>query len=162
MGADIHVFVQAKNEKTGNEWKTLQLYTQNLETGAFEKAYTVLETRNYDLFSFLAGVRGCYEPIDYPRGWPKDITPDVRDYMYYKNDDADEDDVGEEWLHSYTWYDYLELKLFARTPEAIVKDDFKNYNPVQNFVDGIDTILDAYWIWNVKPGEVRVLIAFDN
>lgn len=162
MGADIHVFVQNKSEKTNHEWTTLKLYKKNLRTGEFEEAETNLESRDYNLFSFLAGVRGCYEPIDDLRGWPQEnITPDVLDYMYYKDEDSE--GRGEEWLHSYTWYDYTELKLFARTSEAeIWIDDIKKYNPVKRFVEDIDVILDAYWIWNPKPGEVRVLIAFDN
>ncbi|WP_149023384.1 hypothetical protein [Listeria aquatica] len=71
MGADIHLFVEKKNQD--NEWKAV-LY----EDGSYDGLYDV---RNYSVFAILADVRNGYgfaggdigdafNPVSFPKGIP--------------------------------------------------------------------------------------------
>lgn len=165
MGTDIHVDVQQFDEKKG-VWKSLKLYVKKEnESGeeVLEPSNYFLEYRNYELFDKLAGARTCFSDSDSlvpPRGYPRDYDGEL-------TEDA-------EWLHSKTWYDYIELKALARTPEAYVtkynfdeEDEEGNpveekVNVVQPWVDNIDILLDMYFVYPQQPGDVRIVIAFDS
>lgn len=78
-----------------------------------------------------------------------------------------------EWYFGETWYDYCELNLYADTNKAFENEEVydvnsgtyyvtNKYNVVRPFVDTIDMILEAYGIYYPKPGEVRIVIWFDN
>ena len=63
MGCDIHICVEL--QEYGGMWEPAIL-----EHGAYD-------TRNYAVFSKLAGVRGDLLPIAEPRGLPKDVSREV-------------------------------------------------------------------------------------
>lgn len=160
MGCDIHVFVEAFN-KENKQWERKALYYKD-KNGEFQEAWTLLENRNYELFSRLAGVRGSGESFVCPRGVPDDMSEEIsKEYSSYCD-----------W-HSATWYDYCELNLYADTDKAFVDDYVYNldndeyevddrWNIVRPFVDTIDKIIEAYGIYYPKPGEVRIVMWFDS
>lgn len=121
MGCDIHMVLQKKNEKTG-EFETID--------------YDFLPGRNYELFTFLKGVRGMVSEFDdiAHDGLPKDFyTTQVNsqgDPGTYHNDF----DMGE---HS---FGHLTLKEFcnAPTPAPEKKTKFS----VNTFEDGYTVHFD--------------------
>ena len=73
MGTDIHVKTEAYNKETG-KWEKLYLYSyDNLLNGGMREV-DAYSTRNYELFSILAGVRGNATPIDSCRSIPEDVS----------------------------------------------------------------------------------------
>ena len=143
MGTDIHTWIQIK--KNG-KWETLNLYIEKKkdnDTKEYERAYTLVENRNYGLFGKLAGLRTWEDAIVPPRGWPDDITED-----YF----------------SPSYFDYCELKALAKTKDAISYywDEDDGYNVIEDWLTYIDFVLDAYGEYYPKPGECRIVFAFDN
>ena len=176
MGADIHVYVEHRNETNG-QWECKRLYTK------FDDKFTpvdVYEGRDYELFGLLGNVRGWTGPLVSLRGLPDDISKEVSDE--YGDGDG---------YHSETWYDFCELEayayMFSQLKEAVVErdmykkiaernsddklihDDYHDKSEVVNlsnslsgFVNCISNVLDAYGIWYPKPYEVRVVMWFDS
>lgn len=112
MGADIHVYLERYN-KESKRWEHLSLYKKN-DDDSFDPIQ-VYNSRNYELFGLLAGVRGsshffseCYGYIVEPRGIPEDISSYAR-LEWEKGKDED----GTQWWHTPTWYDFCELKTYA-------------------------------------------------
>ena len=102
MGTDIHLIAQIKDD---GKWKQIT----DLKT---------YSGRNYYLFAILADVRnnGCFEPIDYPRGFPKDfidsdITVDTQylDKPEYREDFTSELSFASRCDHSQSWFTLQEL-----------------------------------------------------
>lgn len=65
------------------------------------------------------------------------------------------------------------MNLYANTDKAFENEEVydadsgtyyvtNKYNVVRPFVNTIDMILEAYGIYYPKPGEVRIVIWFDN
>lgn len=163
MGADIHVYVEYKKD---GKWNHLGLWLQKEDGFKFHNVY---DNRDYLLFSKLAGVRGPEEPFVYPRGLPEDLSDFVKEeYAKGKNEDYDPNKENgffniENYYHSATWYDYVELDLLAQTPRAMVEDwDGKKYNILNLFIDRVTMLLDFYNIYVPRPGEVRVVMWFDS
>lgn len=66
MGCDIHSYAERKRR---GKWELIP------DLHPFQ-------WRNYTTFGFLAGVRSWIDPIDDPRGLPKDVSDEVREaYM---------------------------------------------------------------------------------
>ncbi len=106
MGCDIHLWAETFDENTG--WKPVtpdrfdQAVRGDNDSGVFEQWDGGWQTsRNYWLFSVLAGVRndGEVEPISEPRGLPDDVSDAVR---------ADSDEWGADG-HSHTWLSLGEI-----------------------------------------------------
>lgn len=147
--------------KNSGKWERKTLYYKT-DNGEFLEAWTLLNSRNYELFGKLAGIRSIEEPFVYPRGLPDDLSDEVK--KEYGNG---------EWYFGETWYDYCELNLYADTNKAFENEEVydadngtyyvtNKYNVVRPFIDTIDMILEAYGIYYPKPGEVRIVIWFDN
>ena len=89
MGCDMHCAVEALNKKTEN-WECFGVSTAD---------------RNYALFSRIADVRNSeeedtyIEPIDDPRGWPRDVTGPAEAWQYTAS-----------FCHSRTWLGRTELE----------------------------------------------------
>jgi hypothetical protein len=66
MGCDIHLYVEKKN--LDGTWRR-----------ADSEQDCIYDSRNYQLFALLAGVRNRYnlEPISQPRGLPEDCCPEI-------------------------------------------------------------------------------------
>ena len=153
MGCDIHVFLEKKTDEKYDCWDQVQLYkvdnySHNLEIA---DAYS---GRNYELFSVLAGVRGWYEPMIEPRGYPNNLSRPVEKEKEWYGIDA----------HTPTWYDLFELNLLIK--------DFKNehenedyiYEALDNFWNSLINYLDfaGEYVWEFKPNQYRVIIFFDS
>lgn len=111
MGADIHLYVEAKPVESEHDW---QRFTRSLshenwrETRSFNMGWGTY--RNYSAFAMLADVRNGsgfagvdlgdgFEPIDKPRGLPNDISDPVQ-----RESDGWSGDG-----HSHSWFTLREL-----------------------------------------------------
>lgn len=110
MGADIHLFVEAKG-RTGGNWHRLDR-TVSIPGWSSTTQYSLGwgDHRNYNAFAMLANVRNGYgfagvdlgdgyEPIDQPRGLPDDVSIEVLE-------------ESERWGidgHSHSWFTLREL-----------------------------------------------------
>lgn len=110
MGADIHVYLEKKSTINGeSRWVNIDYWQLNPYydgTNKDEGEYThipVYYSRNYELFSILAGVRGYQsDMIEEPRGAPPDISLSTKKEY-------------EKWLsdaHSISYFTLFELKEF--------------------------------------------------
>ena len=150
MGTDIHTWIQIK--KNG-KWETLNLYIEKKKdnnTKEYERAYTLVENRNYGLFGKLAGLRTWEDAIVPTRGWPDDITEDIQEEV--------------EYLFSPSYFDYCELKALANTKDAISYywDDEKGINVNEDWITYIDFVIDAYGEYYPGAGGCGMGFAFDN
>lgn len=146
MGADIHVYV-LKNDPETNKMYEICLYTKDLN-GEMCKAY-IGEHRNYALFSKLAGVRGCEDPISgghdgFINNCPKLILCE------YENWNG----------HSPVWFSWDTLKLAAKYEGMTQYNDFENYNVVEDWIKELEVILNVYYIFDTE--NIYVQIFFDN
>lgn len=114
MGCDIHLCTERKFDNkwiNTDYWQLNPLYPHR-EENQYEQV-EVYSDRNYGLFSILAGVRsdGTFIPIDNPRGLPKDMTIQTKEYLvdYWDNDGHS---------HSYLYLDEL-YNYWINTPEEI-------------------------------------------
>ena len=148
MGTDIHMFVE---KKTSEGWEAVKgenpYYIPGDEYGDEEYRYEgwLYNSRNYDFFAMLAGVRNGsgfagvdtgegFNPISEPKGLPKDASVEVEDYF----DDS--------YLHSKSWLSLKELKdydLQQTTTQRgyIHEDDFEEYKelgrPLSGYFGGV-------------------------
>lgn len=144
MGVDIVTCIERK--KNG-KYELLSLYKKTADGFVPVQFYT---DRNYELFDKLAGRYD--DSFPYLRGLPKDISDSTQNEYCFEEDAS----------ASVTWYDYVELKLLAKTKDAIVRnsDTGKKYNVLNNFVDRIDFVLEANGVYFPDPGDVRVIVGF--
>lgn len=161
MGTDIWSYLERKNHETG-DWEYITLYKKDGD--AFEPI-RLYDGRDYEMFNKLAAARCIWGEDDTftpCRGVPKDMSPEVAE-IYGDGDD----------FHSATWYDLIELRLYAKTPEAqVVEDEIydeegnivetKTRNVLDGLLESINLTLDAYHIWFPNPGDVRVVMWFDS
>lgn len=114
MGCDIHLCVE---KKIDGKWKSMDKWIKEDDTDN-SKDYQYVKYddefyggRSYNLFAILADVRngygfaGCdtgdgFKPISYPKGIPKDVTPEVSKYFENWGGDG----------HSHSWLTLKELK----------------------------------------------------
>lgn len=142
MGCDIHVYV-LKKQKDGTV-KELKLYTDDGVKAS------IGENRNYALFSKLAGVRGYEKPISAGYsglmfGLPENIIKDFED------------------CHTPRFFSWGELVLSAKYEGLVEENDIfdgKEYNIVEEWLDKLRIILDAYYIFDIE--NIYVQIFFDN
>ena len=152
MGCDITMFVEKRNEEY-NYWEPIFLYHVNKYTHQLEKV-RCYSSRDYDIFSLLAGVRGWYDPFVSPRGCHQDMSAEV--------------EKEKEWFgidgHSHTWYDLFELKLFI----AHFKETNENEEDIFQRLDSLYNSIGAYldfsdeYLYNLKPNQYRVIMWFDS
>ena len=111
MGTDIWSYLERKNHETGS-WEYVTLYKKD-EDGDFTPIF-LYDGRDYEMFNKLASARSLWsdEAFTPCRGVPEDMSPEVAE----KYGDG-------EYFHSATWYDLVELRLYAKTPEAQVGED---------------------------------------
>lgn len=80
MGCDIHLYLEYKNPDN----------TYSTKWTNFGNRYSM--GRDYQLFGYLAGVRGNGPPIVAPRGYPTDADYDTDQEFYYFIGDKEDDD----------------------------------------------------------------------
>lgn len=177
MGVDISVHIERHN-KTTCKYEDVSLYKKD-EQGKYERV-SVYDGRNSYLFGLLAGVGGVYiypERLGFlvsPRGIPDNLS----DYAKEEYGDG-------ECFFNETWYDLCELEAYAYslsqakdTISSLIDkinelDDENKYDTndivedlsaidlLSNFVDCIKDVLNAYDIYEYKPGDYRVVMWFD-
>lgn len=102
MGCDIHMCFERLNYK--NQWVTADRFVCDYDDdrGWFYAVDPIYSDRDYELFTFLAGVRNYYGreiPVNEPRGLPEDASPQTREYS---------DSYGIDG-HSHSWMTVKEL-----------------------------------------------------
>lgn len=147
MGCDIHSYVEYRNKDTG-QWKMVRIYVPYRWEPERLRLVEPYNGRNYELFSMLAGVRGCATPIAEPRGIPQDASDGV----------LCEYEAAEGWTHTPSWFTLAELRVASKDKKTYNKDE-RSY--LKGFISGIDFMLGASWHW-VNDIDVRVVFWFDN
>ena len=85
MGCDIHVMIEAKRENCwGDRWVNVDNWRYNPYHGRYEdepeiQLNAIYTGRDYELFSFLAGVRnyGGNPSFGFDRGFPEDASKQI-------------------------------------------------------------------------------------
>lgn len=165
MGTDIHLYVEHYN-KESKRWDSLSLYKKSSEDKF--SPVDIYDGRDYELFGLLAGVRSMIDPFVFPRGVPDDMSCEVSkaygDGQYY---------------HAPTWYDYCELQAYnKRMSQFIPRDEEKEFDDdveyddeddtislcerLNDFMNDIEKVLNAYDIYYPKPGDIRIVMWFDS
>ena len=113
MGTDISMYAEVRKNrqwaKVGKVFKD-SYYMKDRPLSDWNQPLTdhPYDGRNYDLFAILADVRngsgfaGCrtsngFNPIAAPKGFPDDITPEVKELL-------------DDWGYGYSWFTLKELK----------------------------------------------------
>lgn len=108
---------------------------------------TPYDGRNYELFGVLAGVRSKeFNPIDYPRGLPEDVTEEIKNEHQEWDVDA----------HSATYYTLDEL-LDSKYRKMSV-GELAELRLQYFFKDVLDTCLKL----TDNPSDFRLVFWFDN
>ena len=174
MGCDIHIY---RERKVNGNWETSTTETVNyygegeeytsVSNGidSFEEGAVRYVGRNYNLFSFLSGVRSYGEtwfmdPIAEDRGFPEDIC-DVNKQLL---DDCD--------LHSHGYVTLAELNdLIQETKTELTKSSIGASEvhdlDLKRLLDGLNNLLETVnWDKHFEgldpESECRILICYDN
>ena len=127
MGTDIHMIAERRID---GKWQTFEEEVFNdCSWGNVTKTSSPYESRNYNLFAILAGVRngrgfaGCkigepFDPISRPKGYPADMDKKSMNYM------------SEE--HSASWLTLKEIDRYDwsqkhRNYGVVSEDTYKNF-----------------------------------
>lgn len=141
MGCDIHCYAE---RRVNNQWEKVG---DHFEYSERDKTYYEKDkgdrpffNRDYDLFAFLAGVRGYLFPIHPPKGIPEDVSQEV--LSEFKSWGVD-----------------------AHTPSFLTLKELLDYN----YSDGVrETLGNDFFIVldELKelgsPEDVRIVFWFDN
>lgn len=176
MGCDIHCFIETRQAGT-TEWQIDPQHLANPDERDRIRNVTAA-SRWYALFGVLAGVRvRTVRQIDIPRGFPEDITPELRAYeeswgsdLHHKSwctVEEFEEALGIATQHDGLNYGYQAVRPLERStyrnPFFRYEDyDWKDipwYPDIVNYCKElqIDNIL-----LDRPPLEVRIVFAFDN
>ena len=101
MGCDIHIRAEVKK---GKNWQAVgPVFKSSWSSEEGKLISEPYSSRNYELFSFLAGVRNRFgiTPIAEPKGWPKDMSEELKKDL--------EDDWNSDG-HSASWFTLKELE----------------------------------------------------
>ena len=147
MGCDIHSYVEYRDKDTG-QWKMVRIYVPYRWEPERLDLVEPYNSRNYELFSMLAGVRGFAAPIVEPRGFPQDASDGVRR----------EYELAEEWMHTPSWLTLAELRVASKGKKTYSKDE-RSY--LKELISGIDFMLSASWNW-ADDVDVRMVFWFDS
>lgn len=125
MGCDIHINVEV--QQFDGKWRK-----------AIDES-VCYKMRNYELFGFLAGVRGSLEPVKEPDGLPHDLSSEVK--TQFKLEQAH---------HTATSYTLKELML--------VLEDC----PSRLFADFVEWVDSCYALTDFSNDQIRFIIWFDS
>lgn len=150
MGCDIHMFTE---KKIGDRWETADFF--HYAPGIFnEIELTRLEfmgDRNYRLFARLADIRNGYgvEPIDTPRGVPKDLSEYVQNWY----------DTEHGWTFGHSYLTLRDILEFKPTEDVYIG----GYTTQQN-ANMIEAGLDPsnFSIYEEPEGEHKVYVEFQE
>lgn len=137
MGCNIHIRAQRRDE--AGIWEHMPFPE-------------VASSRNYSVYSILAGVRGGCEPICEPRGIPDDFDWDALPLC--ANGWTAEDDFLDDGHHA-SWLSGWELHARACYDQSIEGDDAAE---VRQWLFWAASVLEMYG----KPNETRLVFWFDG
>jgi len=134
MGCDIHAYIEIKVDGTWHHYGPAEI------------------KRDYDLFEYMAGVRG--EVQDWPpRGLPADISVVTQLLADHEGSDG----------HTHSWLGYDEMIKVAKYGEANQESSWR-YQPfgIWFFGNGIDSWRDPEYHFQTRIEDVRLVFWFDN
>lgn len=161
MGFDMMASVYRHNKET-NQYEKMAFYDKN-----GKELYDIFPTRDGMLNQLLVGYNRHgydFEAIGARRGLPKWYVEILEKKHPDWFDDSDDMDEG-------TYYDYLELRGWAQGDACNHKDweameelddnDTMSKPPMRNalkgFMEKVNTYLDAYNVYEPKPGEIIII-----
>lgn len=157
IGTDIHCYCEYKNKET-DKWVLANPVFPNYqysEEGWLQKDGCFTNC-NYNLFSYLAGVRGMHDAIKDPCGVPSDMSDALQEVW----------DEEKEWSHTPTWYTMKELR--DAVDEAEKEYDAEDYDDyyfspecLWRFYTLMDYIFDMNGIY-YNGDDCRVVMWFDS
>lgn len=131
MGCDIHSHAE---RRVGGKWDKVP-------------DFEPFRWRNYTTFGFLAGVRSWIDPIDDPRGFPKDASGEVRQIY-----------MREKLVHTPSFLTAKELLEFNYDKQVFEgsKETYRD-NLSALFFDELDKLSELG-----NSDDVRIVFWFDN
>ena len=152
MGTDISLYVEIKDKS--RKWHIVKkpaFPCRQCKDPDYENECIwcnnseVFISRNYILFTVLAGVKGWNLPdgwkiISAPKGIPKNVSEELRELLLYGNDD-----------HTLSYYTYSQLKKYNW--EEVDKDEFTNV---------LIPLLHNLSEKHSGDSKVRIVFGFDN
>jgi hypothetical protein len=172
MGCDIHLYAEVRRDgkwhrvfpppEARDPWYIEQAANVNGGTYYAVRALcTWYHDRNYNVFGMLAGVRAReFRPIAEPRGWPDDLSDEVRAILHAAETAETEDALpeGEIWPgdHSFSWLTLRELLEYDWQCRTSWEDTYAEcagqfYTKV---IPALQTLGD--------PDDVRIVFGFDS
>jgi len=151
MGCDIHVYTEFKlwYGKNEGKWFSADHYKLNPSYGEDDsekkmEVVPIYDSRNYSLFSILAGVRnyGGNEQISELHGLPDDCCPEIKE---------ESDSWGEDG-HSHSFFTLKELLDFQKIQSPVKYQGFVSKKSSENLDRGI--LPEEYWQGGNIPGQV--------
>jgi len=145
MGCDIHIYTEVLKTINGEpKWCNSDHWLVDPYTNLKTEVAEIYEGRSYRLFALLADIRngGDIEPLDYPRGMPLDISPQVKE----------EYDIWDSAGHSHSWFTLKELKL-------------AKYALLDEIIDNLETRKrELFWCYKETEYDekIRIVFWFDN
>jgi len=156
MGCDIHLFVETKDPAGG--WVSRDIWLPRDEDGIIDAEDLYEPNRNYDLFAILANVRNRsidpLTPINGPRGFPDDASPEVREAYEWWDPDG----------HSHSWFTLRELLDFDWRKTVVNKTMEQTYRELAGdfWTDTIPRLIDLAKQHGVSHDDTRIVFWFDN
>lgn len=138
MGADIHIIVQYKEK---GKWETYFEYP--------DYPYEINEDRDYQSFSLLAGVRGSFESIQYPRGLPHDLEMEMDEEgcMCHKG----------KWLGNHS-HSYLTLSEIVKKKVTLL--EATEFWLIYRIIEDLHRIQEK--LGDFKNNNIRIVFGFDS
>jgi hypothetical protein len=153
MGAGIRSCVEVFRD---GKWELLTEplfkvpYYEYLPQPANTHSSEPLQCQNYNLFSWLAGVRGQYYPLKDPVGLPRDISPEAKDKM------------SGPYLYSHSFYTLKELTHVNYTKRAFHWEKERLEDVLGDEFFDMIRILRKYCAKTVRDcSKIRIIICFD-
>ena len=148
MGCDIHSHAE---RRVNGKWEVVKdaftLDDFDREYYGREKGDSPFRWRSYSMFGFLAGVRSWIDPIDDPRGFPKDASDEVREVY-----------LREKYIHTPSFLTAKELLKF-NYDKPVFKGSEETYR------DNLSILFFTHLDELAKlgdPEDVRIVFWFDN
>lgn len=159
MGCDIHVFTEVYKDGKWNHVDTLvesrEYFPYNVIDNYPAAPYYIVDSvyddRNYQVFSILAGVRGSYEPIDQPRGFPDNLSDTLQEIVDFHFEHTSS------WLTLKELMNYNYWGLSAEEKEWV--GWFFDRNNSQSAISKLKRIARGH---EVRSEDVRIVFWFDS
>ena len=171
VGCDIHTRVEYYTTINGEKkWIDGDHYKRNKYFGDNEdevelNVVSIYDDRNYTLFSILAGVRGCEDMINEPRGLPFDTNKFIKGEF-------------ERWgasIHTASWFTLKELMDYQDTLLEASLDRDVRLEECEDETKALIPLIEnlkirckeLFWLWDEYriaefAHKIRVVFWFDN